>query len=240
MQNLIELNHISAGYRNKRILSNVSINIGQRDFVGIIGPNGGGKTTLLRVILGMLKPDSGRMTFFNADGTEAEHIKMGYLPQHTQIDRKFPLSVKEVLRSGQSWSLKDVLHIGKKTIDEEQLNAVVERFHLENIVNCQISELSGGQIQRVLIARAVISRPDVVILDEPNTYIDLRFQNQTYEMLKSINDECAVIVVGHDIDALLNHAHSIVCLDHSAEQFDAKSISRETINKCFMQTSSSY
>ena len=83
-------------------------------------------------------------------------------------------------------------------------------------------ELSGGQIQRVLLARAVISKPDIVILDEPNTYIDLRFQSQTYEMLKSINGECAVVVVGHDIDALLKNARNIVCVNHSAEQYDAK------------------
>ena len=127
----------------------------------------------------------------------------------------------------------------KKVRDAKQLDAVVERFHLNDIIDNHISELSGGQIQRVLLARAVISKPDIVILDEPNTYIDLRFQSQTYEMLKSINDECAVVVVGHDIDALLKNARNIVCVNHSAEQYDAKSISPETINRCFMQDKSS-
>ena len=127
----------------------------------------------------------------------------------------------------------------KKVRDAKQLDAVVERFHLNDIIDNHISELSGGQIQRVLLARAVISKPDIVILDEPNTYIDLRFQSQTYEMLKSINDECAVVVVGHDIDALLKNARNIVCVNHSAEQYDAKSISPETINRCFMHDKSS-
>lgn len=239
MNNLIELNDISAGYEDKRILTNVSIHIAHKDFVGIIGPNGGGKTTLLRVILGMLKPFSGNISFFNADGTQTDHIKMGYLPQHTQIDRNFPISVREVLRSGQSWSFRSMFRSEKKVRDAKQLDAVVERFHLNDIIDNHISELSGGQIQRVLLARAVISKPDIVILDEPNTYIDLRFQSQTYEMLKSINDECAVVVVGHDIDALLNNARNIVCVNHSAEQYDAKSISPETINRCFMQDKSS-
>ncbi len=237
MRNLIELNDISAGYKNRRVLTNVSIQIAHRDFVGIIGPNGGGKTTLLRVILGMLKPFSGSMTFFNADGTRTAHINMGYLPQHTQIDRNFPISVKEVLRSGQGWAFKDMFNPEKKAIDEKELDAVVERFRLKEVVNCHISELSGGQMQRVLLARAVISKPDVVVLDEPNSYIDLRFQHQTYEMLRNINDECAVVVVGHDIDALLKNARSIVCLNRSAEQYDARSISQETIRKCFQQDS---
>ena len=156
MNNLIELNDISAGYEDKRILTNVSINIAHKDFVGIIGPNGGGKTTLLRVILGMLKPFSGNISFFNADGIQTEHIKMGYLPQHTQIDRNFPISVREVLRSGQSWSFRSMFRSEKKVRDAKQLDAVVERFHLNDIIDNHISELSGGQIQRVLLARSVI------------------------------------------------------------------------------------
>ena len=234
MTNLIELNNISAGYGDKEILSNVTINIPQRGFLGVIGPNGGGKTTLLRVILGMLKPTSGRKTFFRADGTPKEHINMGYLPQHTQIDRKFPLSVMEVLRSGLGWSFKDIFSTEKKVYNKRQLDAVIERFHLEDVADCHISELSGGQLQRVLIARALIAKPDVVILDEPNTYIDPHSQSRTYEMLKSVNDECAVIVVGHDIEALLRHAQTIVCLNHTAEQYDANDIKREAIDKCFV------
>ena len=226
MKKLIELRNICAGYRDTQVLKDVSINIAQKDFVGIIGPNGSGKTTLLRVILGLLKPTNGSMKYFDSSETVTKHISMGYLPQHTQIDRSFPISVREVIRSGLDNSIQGLFH-NNMAVENERLNTVISRFGLREIINNHISELSGGQIQRVLLARAVISKPAVVVLDEPGTYVDLRFQGEMYELLKSINEECAIVVVGHDIDPLLHNVRSVIYVNRSAKQYDATQVSAE-------------
>ena len=230
MERLIKLEDICAGYSDKTVLNDVSIDIAPKDFVGIIGPNGGGKTTLLRVILGMLKPLSGNITYYDASGKPTEHISMGYLPQHTQIDRKFPISVKEVVRSGLDTPIRSIFRANAAS-EKQLLDSIIARFGLQDIAGNHISELSGGQLQRVLLARAVISRPDVLILDEPSTYVDLFFQSKMYELLEGINNECAIIVVGHDVETLLRKTRSVVYVNHSVRQYDAARITPELASK---------
>ena len=196
MTPIIEIKHLAASYEDKQVLHEVNLTVYQDDYLGIIGPNGGGKTTLMRLILGLMKPTKGNIRYFK-DGKEVKEISMGYLPQYNALDRQFPISVYEVVLSGLS-KTKGLFARYTKAQHQQVLDTL-ERMQLTDLKDCHIGALSGGQLQRVLLARAIVSMPDVIILDEPNTYIDRRFQKQMYEMLEQINKECAIIIVSHDI-----------------------------------------
>jgi zinc transport system ATP-binding protein len=185
----------------------VNLTVNRHDFLGIVGPNGGGKTTLVRVILGLLKPAGGNICFYK-EGSLVKPVKMGYLPQYNQIDRKFPISVQEVILSGLS-SEKPL--VGQFTREQrESVRCMISRMELEGLENRTVGELSGGQLQRTLLGRAIISNPQAVILDEPNTYIDKRFEIRLYELLVEINKECAVILISHDVDKLKRYAKRMI------------------------------
>ena len=209
---LIRLEHIQVGYDGKQVLRDINLTVYDKDFLGIIGPNGGGKTTLVKTILGLKKPSAGTITFFR-DGQPTPSIRMGYLPQYNKIDKSFPISVYEVVLSGlrkSAW----------KQYSKAQHQAVEDMLHrmgLESLGQRPIGALSGGQMQRALLGRAIISEPDAVILDEPNTYIDKRFHAHLYQLLDEINHESAVILVIHHIGSVLQNVRSIACVDETLD-----------------------
>ena len=205
---IIQIKHVTATYPEKTALKNVSLTVYDDDYLGIIGPNGGGKTTLIKIILGLLKPKEGTIKFFK-NGLEADHIRMGYLPQYTDIDRRFPISVEDVVLSG----LKKRLFHGYTDAQCEQAKETIHRMELDDLQRQPIGTLSGGQLQRVLLARAIVQQPDVLILDEPNTYIDKRFQEQMYEMLNDLNQQCAIVMVSHDIAEILHNVKHIAFIN---------------------------
>ena len=181
MNPIIKIEHLAAGYEGKEVLHDVNLTIYQDDYLGIIGPNGGGKTTLMRLILGLMNPTEGNISYYK-DGKPVKEITMGYLPQYNDLDKQFPISVYEVVLSGLNKSKSLLARFNK---EHHQLVAdTLDRMQLSDLKDRHIGALSGGQLQRVLLARAIVSKPDVVILDEPNTYIDRRFQKQMYEMLE--------------------------------------------------------
>ena len=181
MNPIIKIEHLAAGYEGKEVLHDVNLTIYQDDYLGIIGPNGGGKTTLMRLILGLMNPTEGNISYYK-DGKPVKEITMGYLPQYNDLDKQFPISVYEVVLSGLNKSKSLFARFSK---EHHQLVAdTLDRMQLSDLKDRHIGALSGGQLQRVLLARAIVSKPDVVILDEPNTYIDRRFQKQMYEMLE--------------------------------------------------------
>jgi zinc transport system ATP-binding protein len=206
----IEVDHITAAYDDKKtVLNDVSFTLYADDFLGIIGPNGGGKTTLLKVILGLLTPQSGKVRFFD-DGKEVPSLNIGYLPQINQIDKKFPISVREVVSSGLS-SEKPLFHTFTKA-QKQQIDRIMEQMGLELLSTRPIGELSGGQLQRTLLGRAIVSRPKVLILDEPSSYVDQQFEKLLYQLLEEINKESAIILVSHDIHTVESVAKHIVRL----------------------------
>ena len=158
-QPIIEVHGLSAGYDGRTVLHDIDLTVYENDFLGIIGPNGGGKTTLIKCILGLLKPTAGKITY--------NISTMGYLPQYNTIDRKFPISVEEVILSGLS-SKKSLI---SRFTDEqrEKVRSTIARMGLEGLESRAIGQLSGGQLQRALLGRAIVSGPSVVILDEPST-----------------------------------------------------------------------
>ena len=231
MTPIIKIEHLCAGYDQKEVLHDVNLTIYQDDYLGIIGPNGGGKTTLMRLILGLKKPTEGTIRFYK-DNKEVKEITMGYLPQYNDLDKQFPISVYEVVLSGLSKTKSLFARYTKA--QHQQVLDTLERMQLTDLKDRHIGALSGGQLQRVLLARAIVSKPDVVILDEPNTYIDRRFQKQMYEMLEQINKECAIVIVSHDIAEVLNNVKHIACVNHHLHYHATADMPREKLEEHFL------
>jgi len=231
MSPIIRIEHLSAGYDQKEALHDINLTIYSDDYLGIIGPNGGGKTTLMRLILGLKKPTEGSIRFYK-DNKEVKEITMGYLPQYNDLDKQFPISVYEVVLSGLSKTKSLFARYTKA--QHQQVLDTLERMQLTDLKDRHIGALSGGQLQRVLLARAIVSKPDVVILDEPNTYIDRRFQKQMYEMLEQINKECAIVIVSHDIAEVLNNVKHIACVNHHLHYHDTADMPREKLEEHFL------
>ena len=228
---LIEIEHLSAGYDGKQVLNDINLTVYQDDYLGIIGPNGGGKTTLMRLILRLMKPTEGNIRYYK-DGKEVKEISMGYLPQYNSLDKQFPISVYEVVLSGLSKTKS--LFSRYTQAQHQQVLDTLERMQLMEFKDRHIAALSGGQLQRVLLARAIVSKPDVVILDEPNTYIDRRFQKQMYEMLEQINKKCAIIIVSHDVAEVLNNVKHIACVNQHLHYHDTADMPREKLEEHFL------
>ena len=244
---LIEIKNLIAGYDNRTVLRNVNLTVYDRDFLGIIGPNGGGKTTLIKCILGLLKPTAGEILYSDkrfvasdkqrgtaqrpALTTNRSVLKMGYLPQYNSIDRKFPITVEEVILSGLS-SQKSLISRFTAT-HREKARQVIARMGLEGLEKRAIGALSGGQLQRALLGRAIISDPALVVLDEPSTYIDKRFEARLYELLAEINHDCAIILVSHDIGTVLQQVKSIACVNETLDYHPDTGVSEEWLERNF-------
>ena len=235
---IIEIKNLSAGYDGRTVLHDVNLNIYERDFLGIIGPNGGGKTTLIKCILGLLKPTGGEIIFHIEQNdnhfqipTSSSEISLGYLPQYNSIDRKFPISVEEVILSG--LSIQKSLTSRFTPEQKEKGKQIVSRMGLEGLEHRAIGQLSGGQLQRALLGRAIISDPSALILDEPSTYIDKRFEARLYELLAEINKECAIILVSHDIGTVLQQVKSIACVNETLDYHPDTEVTTEWLEKNF-------
>lgn len=203
---LLTLSHVAASYDGKRVLTDVSMTVAKTDFWGIVGPNGGGKTTLVRLMLGLKQPDEGVVTYYH-NGNSTHHISIGYLPQYSHIDRQFPISVREVVLSGLS-NQKRLLQ-PYTTQHHAMVDETLQRLDLTTLAYRHIAALSGGQLQRVLLARAIVAKPDILVLDEPNTYMDRHFQRDMYAVLHELNNECAIVIVSHDVEAVRAHTKQV-------------------------------
>ena len=230
MEKLIEIKNVTVSYDVKPVLSNISLNIWKYDFLGIIGPNGGGKTTLLKIILGLMKPVSGEIRFLENE-KHVSSLKTGYLPQINPIDKRFPISVDEVISSGlarEKPMLKDFTVVQKRRVDE-----LITEMGLEKFAKRAIGELSGGQLQRTLLARAIVSRPQLLILDEPNTYVDKKFESQFYELLGEINKNTSIILVSHDIGTLLPLVKNVACVNETLHYHSGTDVSDEWVKNAY-------
>lgn len=223
-ENLLELKEITAGYDGNQVLTDVYIIIKPQDFIGVIGPNGGGKTTLVRVMLGLLKPWSGKVI---RNSSISEGSGIGYLPQINNIDRKFPISVRDVIVSG----LMDGNQLFKRfsQSDYQRTDQLMHEMGVYALKKKPIGELSGGQLQRVFLCRSVISSPKLLILDEPNTYVDNLFESELYEKLKLLNKSMAIIIVSHDIGMISAYVKTIACVNNHLHYHESNIISEEQL-----------
>jgi ABC-type Mn/Zn transport systems, ATPase component len=213
----IQINNLSSGYAGRPVIHDINLTIDERDFVGIIGPNGGGKSTFVKTILGLIEPISGDVVFYDNDEV-TDKMPMGYLPQRNDIDHKFPISVFDVVLSG---LMNNRLLAGK--ISDAQKKRVEEVLSLTGMADYRkraIGSLSGGQMQRVMLSRAIISNPKVLILDEPNSYIDKKFEAKLYELLKEINKNTTILMVSHEITSLVDMVTKTISIDETLKFVD--------------------
>ena len=222
---LLSIRRLSAAYDGRTVLHDVDLEVYEHDFLGIIGPNGGGKTTLIKCILGLLRPTGGEIIKYH------EPLTTGYLPQYNSIDRSFPISVLEVVLSG--LSSKKSLTGRFNDRHREKARQVIHRMGLEGLEHRAIGQLSGGQLQRALLGRAIISDPQLLILDEPSTYIDKRFEARLYQLLAEINRDCAIILVSHDIGTVLQQVKNIACVNETLDYHPAASVNTEWLERNF-------
>jgi zinc transport system ATP-binding protein len=221
MNPLIHLENISAGYDKNIVLNNVTLDVKDNDFIGIIGPNGGGKTTLLKVILDLLTPVSGSVS-------KAKNLRIGYLPQVNSIDKKFPVTVKDVILSGRfstdSWWRKpnNSKHLTK-------VNELLDFIGLEHLKDKAIGQLSGGQMQRVFLCRALMSDPNLLILDEPDTYVDKTFEANLYNLLGQLNERMAILFVSHDVGTISSMVKTIACVNGGLHYHHSNKITNEIL-----------
>lgn len=204
---IIAINNLSFAYGKQKILENIHLCVEEKDFLAIIGPNGGGKSTLLKLILGINPVQEGTIRTFGEKPTK-NLSKIGYVPQNTNVNTDFPIKVIEVVLMGHIGTKRPLFGYAK----EEIMCAMgaLAQVGMEQFAEHKIGDLSGGQRQRVMIARALCAHPQILILDEPTASIDIDGQKQIYELLQLLNKTITILVVSHDISVILNYANKVV------------------------------
>ncbi|MCL3780129.1 ABC transporter ATP-binding protein [Prolixibacteraceae bacterium JC049] len=225
MEHLIEINEVSFAYDQEVILDSVSLTINDKDFIGVIGPNGGGKTTLLRLILGTEIPQSGTIT--TLESTDKRPL-IGYLPQYQKIDKSFPINVFDVVRQGFLSGAGALKRFSKE--ENEKTADILRKVGMYEYRKRPIGELSGGQMQRVFLGRALVNEPRLLILDEPNTYVDNQFENDLYNMLTALNERMAILLVSHDLGTITSKVKSIACVNRTLNHHMSNKITAEQLN----------
>ena len=198
---LINIKNLFFKYQKTEVLENVNLTIKDDDFLAIIGPNGGGKSTLLKLILGLLPLQSGTIE------KNIENNQVGYVPQNTNLNIDFPITALEVVLMGHISSKKRLFGYSK-----DEISCAIEsltQVGMKDFANKKIGDLSGGQRQRVFIARALCSNPKIMLLDEPTASIDVKGQQEIYELLRELNKTICIVVVSHDLSILLNYAKNV-------------------------------
>ncbi len=207
---VVKLENVWADYHGTLALEDINLTIEHNDFLGIIGPNGGGKTTLLKIVLGLLEPSRGRVSVMSKRPRSARGA-IGYVPQHSMFDREFPISVWEVALMGRHTHTGLLRRFSAE--DRDVARRALDTVGMLERSERQMGKLSGGEQQRVLIARALSSEPELLLLDEPTASVDATMQTQFYDLLDELKQRMAIVLVSHDISALSVHVDKIACLN---------------------------
>ncbi len=197
----IRLSGVCVHYGERPVLDHVSLEVQSGDYMALIGPNGGGKSTLLKVVLGLVEPDEGRVEVLGGP-PRAARGRIGYVPQFLRFDTDFPVCVRDVVEMGRR---------GKRR-DPARVDAVLSQLDIANLADRQIGKLSGGQLQRVLIARALAVEPEILLLDEPTASLDVQSAGGFYELVSRLSERMTVVLVSHDVGAISSKVRSVACL----------------------------
>ncbi len=217
----LSIENLNFYYDDTAALVNVNVEIAKGDFVAIFGPNGGGKTTLLKLILGLLRAKQGKIRLFGMPPEEARHL-IGYVPQSIRFDRAFPISVQEVVMMG---ALRKLNWLGRYPAEViNRTHAVLEKVGLSHKARSPFGTLSGGEAQRALIARAIVDNPSLLILDEPTANIDPKGQQSIHELLLELNKTMTILMVTHDLQTIVDKAGRLLCVQRSVTSLKAKEL----------------
>jgi zinc transport system ATP-binding protein len=212
------------------VLEQVNLSVEQGEFLGLVGPNGGGKSTLLKIVLGLLQPTTGRVTALGRRPVEARQA-IGYVPQFATFPRDFPVSVEETVLLGRLGKTRSIF--GYRRSDKEVARRTMALTEIADLRARPIGALSGGQVQRVLIARALASEPEILILDEPTSNIDMRAETDIFDLLKRLNARMTIVIVSHDIGFISQYVSLIACLNRTLLCHTASPVSGEVIEQLY-------
>jgi len=214
---VIKIENLSFAYEKEKVLENINLIVEEKDFLAIIGPNGGGKSTLLKLILGIITTKQGSIKVLGKAPKESLR-QIGYVPQNTNVNTDFPIKVIEVVLMGHVDGKRPLFGYGKDEIACAM--GALTQVGMQEYAQTKIGSLSGGQRQRVMIARALCAHPQILILDEPTSSIDIKGQRKIYELLKVLNEHITVIVVSHDISVILEYANKAAHINKTLSYHD--------------------
>ena len=229
-EHIIEIRNLSFSYNGVPVLANVSLDVKAGDFMAMIGPNGGGKTTLIKLMLGLQSADSGTIHVFGKLPRNVSH-RIGYVPQDVHINKEFPISVSDVvlmgtLNPGRRWSRHS-------RADRIAAQSALDKVGMTGFRNRRIGALSGGQKQRVFVARALVSAPELLFLDEPTASIDTKGQRDFYALLQELNQSITIIVVSHDLMVVSEFVRSVACVNQRLHHHDHAELTGEMIEMMY-------
>lgn len=228
---VIQVDRVSFAYeRTGTVLSDATFSIAGGDFACFLGPNGGGKTTLVRLLLGLLRPEAGTIRVFGGPPRATRH-RIGYLPQNARLDPRFPVRALEVALMGRIGHARRFGPYPRR--DREQAARALDTVGLADVAHRPFSSLSGGQQQRVLIARALACEPDLLLLDEPTSDLDLRSQNALYDLLHELNRRMTIVIVSHDVTFVSKYVRTVVCVNHCVDVHAAGDIAGDFISEMY-------
>lgn len=228
---VIETKKVWVHYGDSCALRDISLTVRERDFLGIIGPNGGGKSTLLKALLGLLEPSGGQIRVFGLPPRQAAPM-IGYVPQLALFERSFPISVKDVVLMGRLPLGLQPFHRFSKA-DREAVDLLLQQTGIWELRERQISRLSGGEFQKTLIARALATGPRLLVLDEPTASVDARSREQIYHLLNELNKEMTIILVTHDLNVISAYVSSLACLNGSLYYHGAAELNNAVMEEMY-------
>lgn len=220
MNPVIDISALSFSYGSVPTLSDIDLQVGDGEFLGIVGPNAGGKSTLLKLILGLLRPQSGSLRVLGRSPSAAAHL-LGYVSQYPSFPRDFPITVEQVVQLGRLGRARGASwwHALRpewvSAVDREAVRRGLAEVEASDIAKRQIGSLSGGQLQRVLLARALVGEPRILILDEPTANIDQRLESEIFDLLKAFNGRMTILVVSHDVAFISRYVDRVACVNRT-------------------------
>lgn len=227
----VEVSNLAVHYNGLTALSDVSICVDEGEYLGIIGPNGGGKTTFLKALLGLVPTSSGHIRIFGKKPGQTGRL-IGYVPQITAVDRQFPACVYEVVLMGRLASKFMLFHRYRQK-DIDAVDAILERVGIHKLRNRGLSELSGGEFQRVLIARALAVNPKLLLLDEPTASVDATSRESIFGLLNELNDSLSIILVTHDLLAISSYVKTLACLNGNLVYHGSTELNEEVVKSLY-------
>ena len=234
----IEMHNVSFSYGSMMVLENINLVVHRGDMLGLIGPNGGGKSTLLKLILGFIKPRTGRISVLGKTPGQIKR-RLGYVPQQPGFARDFPINVEQTvllgrlgMGTGQGW-LNSLFYRRYSELDYNETYKALREVGTEHLAGRSMDSLSGGQLQRILIARALVADPEILLLDEPTANIDQESESNIFSLLKKLNRRMTILIVSHDLGFISSYVTRVACVNRTMLEYDTESIDGHVIKDLY-------